>query len=86
MSGWISCCGTTIAAQLVINAMSPAEVESIVVDEDSGTMDVAVAKITSPRRLVAGPERALGLGADWLDHQCDERGRGLRKHEAEAAR
>jgi transcription termination/antitermination protein NusA len=30
------------AAQLVINAMAPAEVESIVVDEDSGTMDVAV--------------------------------------------
>ena len=29
-------------AQLVINAMSPAEVESIVVDEDRGTMDVAV--------------------------------------------
>ncbi len=30
-------------AQLVINAMAPAEVESIVVDEDSRTMDVAVA-------------------------------------------
>lgn len=30
-------------AQLVINAMSPAEVESIIVDEDSHTMDVAVA-------------------------------------------
>jgi N utilization substance protein A len=30
-------------AQLVINAMSPAEVESIVVDEESTTMDVAVA-------------------------------------------
>lgn len=29
-------------AQLVINAMSPAEVESIVVDEDSSTMEVAV--------------------------------------------
>ncbi len=29
-------------AQLVINAMAPAEVESIVVDEDSGVMDVAV--------------------------------------------
>ncbi len=29
-------------AQLVINAMSPAEVESIVVDEDGHTMDVAV--------------------------------------------
>jgi N utilization substance protein A len=31
-------------AQLVINAMSPAEVESIVVDEDSHTMDVAVSE------------------------------------------
>lgn len=30
-------------AQLVINAMAPAEVESIVVDEDRRTMDVAVA-------------------------------------------
>ncbi|MDN3517613.1 transcription termination factor NusA [Aquisalimonas lutea] len=29
-------------AQFVINAMAPAEVESIVVDEDSGSMDVAV--------------------------------------------
>lgn len=31
-------------AQLVINAMSPAEVESIVVDEDNDTMEVAVAE------------------------------------------
>jgi N utilization substance protein A len=31
-------------AQLVINAMSPAEVESIVVDEESDTMEVAVAE------------------------------------------
>lgn len=31
-------------AQLVINAMAPAEVESIVVDEDRGTMDVAVSE------------------------------------------
>ena len=31
-------------AQLVINAMSPAEVASIVVDEDTHTMDVAVAE------------------------------------------
>lgn len=31
-------------AQLVINAMSPAEVESIVVDEDTRTMDVAVSE------------------------------------------
>lgn len=32
------------AAQLVINAMAPAEVASIVVDEDKHTMDVAVAE------------------------------------------
>ncbi|MEQ8264662.1 transcription termination factor NusA [Pseudohaliea sp.] len=32
------------AAQLVINAMSPAEVESIVVDEDAHAMDVAVSE------------------------------------------
>ena len=31
-------------AQLVINAMAPADVESIVVDEDSGAMDVAVSE------------------------------------------
>ena len=31
-------------AQLVINAMAPADVESIVMDEDSHTMDVAVAE------------------------------------------
>jgi N utilization substance protein A len=31
-------------AQLVINAMAPAEVESIVMDEDARTMDVAVAE------------------------------------------
>lgn len=32
------------SAQFVINAMSPAEVESIVVDEDSHSMDIAVAE------------------------------------------
>ncbi len=31
-------------AQFVINAMAPAEVESIVVDEDKGSMDIAVAE------------------------------------------
>ena len=31
-------------AQFVINAMSPAEVESIVVDEESNTMDIAVSE------------------------------------------
>jgi N utilization substance protein A len=33
-------------AQLVINAMAPAEVESIIVDEDSRSMDVAVAEVS----------------------------------------
>lgn len=33
-----------VPAQLVINAMAPAEVESIVLDEDSKTIDIAVAK------------------------------------------
>src|SRR5678816_4649829 len=32
------------AAQFVINAMAPAEVVSIVVDEDSHSMDIAVAE------------------------------------------
>lgn len=32
------------AAQFVINAMAPAEIESIVVDEDTNSMDVAVAE------------------------------------------
>ena len=32
------------SAQFVINAMSPAEIESIVVDEDSNSMDLAVAE------------------------------------------
>jgi len=32
------------SAQFVINAMAPAEIESIVVDEDAGSMDVAVAE------------------------------------------
>jgi N utilization substance protein A len=32
------------AAQFVINSMSPAEVLSIVVDEDSHSMDIAVAE------------------------------------------
>lgn len=38
-------------AQLVINAMSPAEVESIVVDEDARSMDVAVAEENLPQAI-----------------------------------
>ncbi|MDG1986644.1 MAG: transcription termination factor NusA [Halieaceae bacterium] len=41
-------------AQLVINAMSPAEVESIVVDEDSSVMDVAVAEANLAQAIGRG--------------------------------
>ena len=55
-------------AQLAINAMAPAEVASIVVDEDSHSMDIAVAAGQSrasdrPRRS----ERASGERTDRLD-------------------
>jgi N utilization substance protein A len=41
-------------AQLVINAMAPAEVESITVDEDSHSMDVAVAADTLAQAIGRG--------------------------------
>jgi N utilization substance protein A len=41
-------------AQLVINAMAPAEVESIVVDEDTHTMDVAVAETNLAQAIGRG--------------------------------
>ena len=41
-------------AQLVINAMSPAEVESIVVDEDTHTMDVAVSEDNLAQAIGSG--------------------------------
>lgn len=41
-------------AQLVINAMAPAEVESIIVDEDSHSMDVAVASDTLAQAIGRG--------------------------------
>ena len=52
MSVSISCLWDDNPRKLVINAMSPAEVESIVVDEDSGTMDVRLQKTTWRRPLV----------------------------------
>ncbi len=41
-------------AQLVINAMSPAEVESIVMDEDNNTMQVAVAEANLAQAIGRG--------------------------------
>ncbi len=47
-------------AQFVINAMSPAEVQSIVVDEDSHSMDIAVAERSSRR-----PSAAAARTSAW---------------------
>ncbi len=74
MSVSISSCGTTTRAQLVINAMSPAEVESIVVDEDNATMEVAVAEDNLAQAIGRGGQN-VRLASDltgWT-HQRDER-------------
>lgn len=47
-------------AQFVINAMSPAEVVSIVVDEDSGSMDVAVEDEKLSQAIGRGGEYSYG--------------------------
>ena len=61
-------------AQLVINAMAPAEVGSILVDED-GSMDVAVAEDNFAATASAARTFAW-LRADGLDAQRDDRRRG----------
>src|SRR3546814_12324466 len=43
-------------AQFVINAMAPAEVQSIIVDEDKHSMDVAVAEDTLAQALRKGAQ------------------------------
>jgi N utilization substance protein A len=53
-------------AQLVINAMSPAEVESIVVDEDSNTMEVAVAEDNLAQAIGRGGQN-VRLASDLTD-------------------
>jgi N utilization substance protein A len=72
-------------AQLVINAMSPAEVESIVVDEENGTMDVAVAEDNLAQAIGRGGQnvRLASELTDWVINvmSVDE---ALEKQEAEA--
>ncbi len=65
-------------AQLVINAMSPAEVGSIVVDEDSHSMDVAVDSDNLAQAIGKGGAKcSLGLRTDRLEYKCnDSRRRG----------
>ena len=72
-------------AQLVINAMSPAEVESIVVDEDSNTMEVAVAEDNLAQAIGRGGQN-VKLASDltgWTINviSTDE---AIEKQEAEA--
>jgi len=72
-------------AQLVINAMSPAEVESIVVDEDSGTMDVAVSEDNLAQAIGrAGQNVRLAAElTDWAINVMSTE-EAAEKHEAEA--
>ena len=72
-------------AQLVINAMSPAEVESIVVDEDGNTMEVAVAEDNLAQAIGRGGQN-VRLASDltgWTINvmSTDE---AIEKQEAEA--
>jgi N utilization substance protein A len=50
-------------AQFVINAMAPAEVESIVIDEDSNSMDLAVAEETLAKAIGRGGQN-IRLASD----------------------
>jgi N utilization substance protein A len=72
-------------AQLVINAMAPAEVESIVVDEDSRTMDVAVSEDNLAQAIGRGGQnvRLAGELTGWTINvmSTDE---AASKHEQEA--
>jgi transcription termination/antitermination protein NusA len=72
-------------AQLVINAMQPAEVESIVVDEDSGTMDVAVSEDNLAQAIGRSGQnvRLAGELTGWTINvmSTDE---ASEKHEAES--
>lgn len=77
-------------AQFVINAMAPAEIESIVVDEDTGAMDVAVAEDSLAQAIGRGGQN-VRLAAEltgwdinvmstsqWAQKQADEAG-GVRE-------
>lgn len=76
-------------AQFVINAMAPAEIESIVVDEDTGSMDVAVAEDNLAMAIGRGGQNvrlACGLTGwevnvmsidEWQDKQQQEAGNYL---------
>ena len=72
-------------AQLVINAMAPAEVESIVVDEDSGTMDVAVSQDNLAQAIGRAGQnvRLAALLTEWTINVMSLED-AAEKHEVEA--
>lgn len=73
-------------AQFVINAMAPAEIESIVVDEDAGSMDVAVAEDSLAQAIGRGGQNVrlaselteweinVMSTAQWAEKQQEEAG------------
>jgi N utilization substance protein A len=71
-------------AQFVINAMSPAEVSSIVVDEDSHSMDIAVAEEKLSQAIGRGGQNIrLASGAHRLGAQRHDRAGAEEKSESE---
>jgi N utilization substance protein A len=62
-------------AQYVINAMSPAEVLSIVVDEDAGSMDIAVAEEKLSQAIGRGGQnvRLASELTGWILNVMDEK-------------
>jgi len=73
-------------AQFVINAMSPAEVASIVVDEDTNTMDIAVAEDQLSQAIGRAGQnvRLASQLTGWVLNVMDE-AQAEEKSEAEAA-
>jgi len=74
-------------AQFVINAMSPAEVISIVVDEDAGSMDVAVSEENLSKAIGRGGQnvRLASQLTHWQINVMSEE-QALEKGEAETLR
>ncbi|MFP4640156.1 MAG: transcription termination factor NusA [Guyparkeria sp.] len=74
-------------AQFVINAMSPAEVVSIVVDEDAGSMDVAVSEENLSKAIGRGGQnvRLASQLTGWQINVMSEE-QALEKGEAETRR
>ena len=72
-------------AQFVINAMSPAEVASIVVDEETSTMDIAVAEDQLSQAIGRAGQnvRLASQLTGWILNVMDE-GQAEEKSEAEA--